>query len=312
MRHLPWFILVAAALTFAACGGGGGGGGGASWEPDTDVLNDEGTTAMVSVPAGTAKVGIKHKGVLKTIPKERNPRYQKTILRDMNLEGFQIDKYEVTNHNYYLFLQAQDKETIAKWRPRHQIKGVRNENWRYSKKAGRARYESDKGNYPVTGIPYDAAEAYARWRGKRLPDEFEWEYAARGKEAYSFGASTDSYRIAKTKCNVADSWNGKPRMLPVNHERNLKDVSPFGCYAMGGNVSEWCSSKEVREYNVADNKGKVKKGERFRYHLKAWRGPNFESAGEFACVLSFQGYLKPRPKMIGDRLQFTIGFRCAK
>lgn len=313
MRHLPWLILVAAALTFAACGGGGGGGGsGTSWEPDTDVLSDEGSTAMVSVPAGTGKVGIKNKTVLRGIPKKPRDRYRKSIYRDKEFKAFQIDKYEVTNHNYYLFLETLDKENLAKWRPRHQIKGVRHECWKYSKKRGRAHYVSDKGNLPVTGIPIAAARAYAQWRGKRLPDEFEWEYAARGKEGFMYGAGTDSYRTARSKCNVADSWKGSPRMLAVNHERNMKDVSPFGCIAMGGNVSEWCDTKEIREYNVATKAGKVKKGKRFKYHLKAWRGPNFNSAGALECVLSYQGYMNPRPKVIGDTLQFTIGFRCAK
>jgi len=312
MRHLPWFILVAGALTFAACGGGGGGGSGSSWTPDTNVLSDTGADAMVSVPAGTGKVGVKNKKVLKGIKKTPRDRYLKTIYRDKEFKAFKIDKYEVTNHNYYLFLETLDDETLAKWRPRHQIQDVRHEYWRYSKKRGRARYLSDKGNLPVTGIPLEAAQAYARWRGKRLPDEFEWEYAARGKEGYMFGASTDSYAVAKTKCNVADAWREAPRMLAVNHERNLKDVSPFGCIAMGGNVSEWCDTKEVREYNVRDKKGGVKKGARHRYPLKAWRGPNFNSADDLGCILSYQGYMDPRGKLIGDTLQFTLGFRCAK
>jgi len=275
------------------------------WREDADLVSDEGTANMMSIPAGTGHVGVRHPQILASIPKRPVRRYRKTVFRAMAFDAFLLDKYEVTLGNYWKFLQTLDAEMRNKWRPRHHLSAFTHPYWH------RDHYKSGHGNYPVTGIPFEAAEAYARWRGKRLPDEFEWEYAARGAQGFIFAGSSDTYR--PESANVADNWAGAPCLVAVNDPLNAKDVSPFGCIGMGGNVSEWCASKEVREYNVRDSApGKVIQSKRVRFRLHAWRGPNFESAGEFECVLSFQGYMNPKPRVRGDRLRFTLGFRCAK
>jgi len=306
IRYSFLLLLLVPVLLVPACGGGGGGNSVDTWEPDTDVISDEGSAAMVSIPAGEALVGIKHRGVLKTVPKKPRRRYLKSVLRRKTFaKDFKMDKYEVTNHNYYTFLQTLDEETRKKYRPRHQIKGIRHPYWKKS------RYKKGKGDFPVTGITHSAARDYADWRGKRLPDEFEWEYAARGKNGCIFGAGSDQYN--PDKYNVSESWDEESRMVAVNDPKNTSDVSPFNCIGMGGNVSEWCTTREIREYNILDkDTGKPLKGERQKLKLKAFRGPHYNSMGEFQCVLSFQGYKTPKPKIIGDRLDITIGFRCAR
>lgn len=297
-RIWPWVLLVAATLMVAGCGGGKK--AASNWQPDAGVLKDDGATAMASIPGGEGKVGIKHPKIKPSIRKKDR---RKSLLRTKQFQPFKIDKYEVTNHNYYLFLQTLDAETAKKWLPRHHIKGVAHPNWKGS------HYKSGKGNHPVAGIPFRAAQAYAQWRGKRLPNEFEWEWAARGKDAKMFGASTDSYATAKTKCNVSDAWTKAPRAVAVNDPKNARDVSPFGAVGMGGNVSEWCTTKESREFNVRKADGKLAKK---RLRLNAWRGPNFDSREWKGCILSYQGYMNPRGKTRSDQFQTTLGFRCAK
>ncbi len=300
-RTLSLLLLITPALLFVACGGGGKTSTSA-WEEDTDLISDKGSGNMVSIPAGEGMVGIKDARVLKSVPQRK---LKSTQFRAMTFKAFRMDKYEVTLGNYYTFLQTLEEETRKRWRPRHHLKGIPHDYWK------KGHYKSGKGNYPVTGIPYEAAEAYADWRGKRLPFEFEWEYAARGKQGYKFSASSNAYNSGKY--NVSDRWDESPELVAVDDPKNASDVSPFKCVGMGGNASEWCNTKEIREYNVRDaDTGKILKGERQKFRLKAMRGPNFQSAGDLQCLLSNQPYRKPKPTLRKDRLQITLGFRCAK
>lgn len=164
----------------------------------------------------------------------------------------------------------------------------------------------------MTGIPFEAAAAYAEWRGKRLPSEFEWEYAARGPEARMFGGNTDTFDSARI--NVADRWEDEhPRAMAVNDPRMAGDLSAFGVVGMGGNVSEWCTSNEIRSFNVRDPEtGLVVGGERMYVPLNAYRGPSYRSEGDIECVLCFQGYMHPLPRTTNQRLRVTLGLRCAK
>ena len=90
-------------------------------------------------------------------------------------------------------------------------------------------YPPDKGNYPVVGVSWHDAMAYAAWAGKRLPTEAEWEKAARGGLAgqkYPWGNAIDS-----SKAN----YNGY-KATPVGHYA----PNGYGLYDMAGNVWEWC------------------------------------------------------------------------
>ncbi|MBH0181071.1 MAG: SUMF1/EgtB/PvdO family nonheme iron enzyme [Nitrospira sp.] len=142
-----------------------------------------------------------------------------------------IDKYPVTNEKYQAFILAGGYKNQQywsddgwTWKTKNNITGPvfwNNEKW-------------NKGDHPIVGVSYYEAEAYAKWAGKRLPTEQEWEKAARGEDGrqYPWGEAFD-----KNKCNSYEAGLG--HTTPVT--QYSEGVSPYGCYDMAGNVWEWCA-----------------------------------------------------------------------
>lgn len=149
-----------------------------------------------------------------------------------------IDKYPVTNGQYGKFILANGYEKQVYWS---------SDGWKWKTEKGVTgpEYWNDPTwndlDCPVVGVSYYEAEAYAKWIGKRLPTEQEWEKAARGEDGrqYPWRGSFD-----KNKCNGFESGIG--HTTPVGQYPN--GVSPYGCYDMAGNVSEWCASRYDGEY----------------------------------------------------------------
>ena len=138
------------------------------------------------------------------------------------IDAFYMDKYEVTNAQYKGFLDANQK-----WR-KYRIPDKYHDG-DYLKHWDGNNYPHDQGNRPVVYVSWYAAMAYAKWAGKRLPTEAEWEKVARGELAnqkYPWGNSIDS-----SKANYASSTT-----TPVGNYAS----NSYGLYDMAGNVWEWC------------------------------------------------------------------------
>ena len=130
-------------------------------------------------------------------------------IHEVYLDAFYIDKHEVTVGEYYEFLLDTGHRSLPEM-----VSEI-----------------SRTDRHPVVGVSWHDAMAYARWAGKRLPTEAEWEKAARG------GLKDKDY-----------PWGNEP--LTSNHANyyNRVGTAPvgsyepnnFGLYDMAGNVSEWC------------------------------------------------------------------------
>lgn len=162
-----------------------------------------------------------------------NPNYMNLKLSTIpEIRAFYIDKYEVTNQEYSLFLEKTNRKP-----PPHWLNG---------------KFPEGEEDHPVHSLTYREAEAYAVWTGKRLPTEWEWERAAKGPgviqftnrdetigfdtipQRYPFGDEFDPMY-----CNTRESKIAKTISV---YELSEEGASPFGVIGMCGNVPEWTSS----------------------------------------------------------------------
>lgn len=184
----------------------------------------------------------------------------------IQLPEFWIDQYEVTIGQYAKFLESLAEKPTTQYDHPNQPKGKSHvpqpeKNWQFyfsHAKAGKpAKYVHIDLNYPVFGVDFWDAYAYAQWRGRRLPTEQEWEKAARGREGniYPWGNAWDE-KLA----NVYGDYSAIPGpnykagvdgfvwWSPVDALKS--DRSPFGVVGMAGNVSEWTSTWTPEGYVV--------------------------------------------------------------
>jgi iron(II)-dependent oxidoreductase len=178
-------------------------------------------------------------------------------LHTVELADFRIDRFPVTNGEYAAFIEANGYQTRSlwsdegwAWKEESQIeyplywslaKG------RTSEASSNLRWrvrelfeESDlKTDHPVTGVSWHEAESYARFAGKRLPSEAEWEKAASWNPA-TLRKSRFSWGDESPDDDRANFGNRFWGTTPV--DAFPEGRSPYGCFDMTGNVWEWTST----------------------------------------------------------------------
>jgi formylglycine-generating enzyme required for sulfatase activity len=179
---------------------------------------------MVYIPAGNFTMG-------STEQEDTSP------VRTVYVDSFYISRYEVTNKEYEKFIQATGysvpyqtgKESeLFTWNP---LKRTYPEGW---------------DNMPVVLVNWQDAMEYCKWLSKEwhctisLPTEAQWEKAARGMQEFRFPWGQTLPQSGWS--NIA--FNSPALASTGSYE---KDVSPFGCFDMAGNVSEWCRDSYQRE-----------------------------------------------------------------
>ena len=197
--------------------------------------------------------------------------------RKIHMRRFYIDKYPVTNEQFYNFLLA------THYKPA--------DPYNYLKNWVDGKYPVGMDDYPVTWISLEDARAYCKWAKKRLPTEIEWQYAAQGTDGRLWPWGNDFYG---TRCN-----NNFNRPTPV--DAFPKGKSPFKVEDLVGNV--WQLTNDVYDngsyYFVIIRGGSYYNPKGSRWYLKG--GPQPLDRTQMLLMVS-PGF---------DR-SATVGFRCVK
>jgi formylglycine-generating enzyme required for sulfatase activity len=201
---------------------------------------------------------------------------QRTIV----LEPFSIDRYEVTNYQYQQFVTATG----------HRKAGPPS---RYAKSIGRMRGQ----NQPVVYVSWDDADAYCRWKGKRLPTEAEWEKAMRGSDGRLWPWGNEERPNGANWARVQDGYEVSATVGSFQ-----ADKSPYGIMDGAGNVMEWVGDWYSESYYKNSSEENPPSPEYGTYRVL--RGGGYTTTGADIRITS-------RMKMVPDFRDETIGFRCA-
>lgn len=150
--------------------------------------------------------------------RDEMPRHQ------VHVDSFALDVHPVTNEQFVRFL-----ETLGGEKDSNHNDVIRLKDSRIKRSAGKLTIESGYAKHPVVGVTWYGAVAYAKWVGKRLPTEAEWELAAKGESenlTYPVGDDMD-----KSKANFFSSDTTPVMSYPQSY---------CGLFDMAGNVYEWC------------------------------------------------------------------------
>ena len=236
---------------------------------------------MIHISSGFFKMGLNNK------LEDESPEHQ------VFLDGFYIDKYEVSAKDFSLFLNT--KNSIKKYYSDNKF-GTLVYTEKFQPRPG-------LDNYPINNISWQAANDYCKWKKKRLPSEAEWEKSARGEKStiFPWGNQPPSPELARYHQTWAKETTHEV-LVPVNALEAGK--SAYGLYNMAGNVKEWVDDWYDREYykeidEYANPKGPI--GGEF----KVVRGGSWRDLKGF-IYSPFRNSGNPTSKMD------DYGFRCAK
>ena len=240
---------------------------------------------MVLIPAvkywfkvsGIEVEGFDEPGVDVQYPWEDIPRRHHD--KQFEIATFYIDKYPVTNEQFKKFLDA------TNYRPKDDHNFLRD--WKDG------TYPAGWEKKPVTWVSLEDAREYAAWAGKRLPHEWEWQYAAQSNDgrAYPWGNGPNS--------SAVPPFEETTRVMspPANVNAHPKGASPFGVMDMVGNIWHWTDEFQDEHTRAAIVRG----GGHYRPIASKWYFPTTISLEQHGKYL----LMAPSRDRSG-----AIGFRC--
>jgi formylglycine-generating enzyme required for sulfatase activity len=240
---------------------------------------------MVAIPAadfdfnvhGVVIEGYAAEGVDVQYPWEATPRRHHR--ERVRIEAFCIDRFPVTNAEFKAFLDAdgyapKDAHNFL----RHWVNDAPPDGWE---------------NKPVIWVSIEDARAYASWAGKRLPREWEWQYAAQGSDGRRYPWGNNWRPEAAPEPSIE-------RMMPeaADVDAHPEGASPFGVMDMVGNVWQWTDEYVDKHVRAAVLRG----GNRYQPQTSHWYFPQAYALDEHGKYL----LMAPSKDRSGG-----IGFRCA-
>jgi formylglycine-generating enzyme len=270
-------------------------------------------------------------------------------LHEVEVSGFWMDEHEVTNAEFARFVAATGYKTVAERElnpadypgvpadklvpgsgvftpPAQQVSldnplqwwsYVPGAYWRHP--AGPGSSIEGRPNDPVVQVCYEDAVAYARWAGKRLPTEAEWEYAAqggKGQQPYYWGEELkpDGRWVANIyqgdfpeKNSAEDGFTG---VAPVKSYPG----NGYGLYDLDGNVWEWCADFYRPDY-YAHSPAKNPRGPKDSYDpYEPGVIKRVQRGGSFLCSDQYCTRYKPGSRGKGEPTSASnnLGFRCVQ
>ena len=319
-------------------------------------------SGMVKIPSGKFVMGGNNPSNLEPIQRGSHPRPDEFPNNTVTIDEFWMDETEVTNAQFQKFVEATGYITTAE-RPilleeimkqlppgspepdpemlepgslvfiSPKNKNINtlevNDWWQFKKGACWKRPEGEgssikgKENQPVVHVSWYDAMAYAKWSGKRLPTEAEWEYASRAglSESY-YPWGKEDIEMGKSKANI---WQGQ---FPIENKNTdgferlapVKSFPPnaYGLYDMSGNVWEWCNDWYHAEYYncmKANDLTNNPKGPEGSFDPQMPHTPQkIVRGGSFLCNGSYCAGYRSAARMkssVDTGLEHT-GFRCVR
>jgi formylglycine-generating enzyme required for sulfatase activity len=315
----------------------------------------KGPKGMMWVPGGEFLMGSDHKLAQ---PNER-PAHKVTV------GGFWMDRTHVTNEQFAAFVKATGYVTTAERKPDWETIKVQvapgtpkpadsalvpgamvfvgtdrpvdlddySQWWRYVPGAdwrhpqGPGSTIEGKEDHPVVQVSYEDAQAYARWAGKRLPTEAEWEFAARGGLEQATYAWGDELEPGGKK--MLNYWDSRQRRFPVVSPKagGAAGTSPVGTFPsngyglkdMTGNAWQWVADwydsdyfrNEAKLAKVADPKGPAASHDPDDPGVPAAAPKRVTRGGSFLCNVEYCLSYRPSARRGTDPFNpmSHLGFR---
>ncbi|HKQ38430.1 MAG TPA: formylglycine-generating enzyme family protein [Verrucomicrobiae bacterium] len=235
--------------------------------PLSEIISKD-SSIMILIPAGSFQMG-------STNQPDESPE------RKVNVPSFYIDTYEVTGEQYDNFLQATGHRPPLDWADGKLPPKLR--------------------KHPVVNVTWNDATAYAKWAGKRLPTEAEWEKACRGSDGlvYPWGNAGEGKKAA-SGADARDKTHPEGRTFPVGSFPD--DVSPYGVMDMAGNAWEW-TADWYKPY-PGNDQFEVEFGSKYKVIRGGGGIDYFQATSTRRCA--------DRAHALPHSTHDALGFRCAQ
>ena len=304
-------ILLAVALISTACQLGGG-----PAEPTAIALPTAGPTSTPvplnptaepssrEVEAGSERVGGADGMIQVFIPEgpfqmgglDPNAATDEKPVRRVTMQGFWMDKIEVTNSMYALCVQG----------------GACNLPQAFKSETRNSYFNNPEfSDYPVIYVGWGDAATYCEWAGRRLPTEAEWERAARGDDFRTYPWGDDRVDSSRANINYFIGDTTRVGSFPAG-------ASAFGLLDMAGNVGEWVNDYyDATYYSASINSNPPGPTSRTNFFNRVIRGGSFQDAEAYVRVSKRASVLGPNFNADLDSREYIgetspkIGFRCA-